>query len=316
MVKTTEQNNNKLRLAFMGTPDFAVAALQALIAAGHEVVCVYSQPPRPAGRGQAVQPSPVHIAAEVAGIPVRTPVSLKTAEAQAEFRALNFDVAVVAAYGLLLPQTILDAPRLGCLNIHASLLPRWRGAAPIQRAILAGDAESGITIMQMDKGLDTGAMWLKRAVPITTQTTATQLHDQLAELGADMIVEAINGITQGKLRAETQPETGVTYAAKLTREEGKLDWQEEAATLERKARALNPWPGVFFEAKGERIKVLETALVFDQKGMAGTLLDDQFTVACGSDALRLVQVQRPGRSAIDGAALLRGFAIKPGEKVI
>jgi methionyl-tRNA formyltransferase len=302
------------RLIFMGTPDFAVPALQALIAAGHNVAGVYSQPPRPAGRGQDVKKSPVHLAAEAKNIPVFTPKSLKNAEAQQEFKNLNADIAVVAAYGLILPKAVLDAPRLGCINIHASLLPRWRGAAPIHRALLAGDKESGITIMQMDEGLDTGAMLLKEKIAIMSTTTAQQLHDDLASLGAKMAVEAVAGLLAGKLTATPQPEKGVTYAHRLTREEGKLDWEEDAAVLERKVRALNPWPGVFFEAKGERIKILGAELA-DASGAPGTLLDARFAVACGKNALRLTRVQREGRGAMGGEAFLRGFAVKPGEKL-
>lgn len=302
-----------LRLAFMGTPEFAVPALHALRGAGHDVVAVYSQPPRPAGRGMAEQKSPVHLAAEEAGIEVRTPASLKSEEEQKAFAALNLDVAVVAAYGLLLPKAILDAPRLGCLNIHGSLLPRWRGAAPIQRAILAGDADTGITIMQMNEGLDTGDMWLMRSVPITTKTTATNLHDELSTLGAALIVEALEGIQNNRLQRKIQPTDGVTYAAKLNRDEGRLDWAEEAASLERKVRALHPWPGLFFETRGERIKVHAASLVMDKKGAAGTLLNDDFTVACGADALRLDVVQRQGKAKTDGASFLRGFTVKKGE---
>ncbi|MBK3802604.1 methionyl-tRNA formyltransferase [Azospirillum brasilense] len=311
-----------LRLVFMGTPDFAVPSLRALADAGHEVVCVYSQPPRPAGRGQQVQKSPVHRFAEERGIPVRTPKSLRNAEAQAEFAELKADAAVVAAYGLILPQPILDAPRLGCLNVHGSLLPRWRGAAPIQRAILAGDAETGITIMQMDIGLDTGAMLLKDAVPITAETTASSLHDALADMGARLIVEALDGLAAGRLTAVPQPEAGVTYAAKLTREDGRLDWTRDAAYLERQVRALTPWPGCWFDAPTptggvERIKVLKAepapASTNDaRKAAPGTLLDDRLTVACSDGAVRLTLVQRPGKAPVDGAALLRGFALPVG----
>ncbi|WP_353857987.1 methionyl-tRNA formyltransferase [Azospirillum formosense] len=314
-----------LRLVFMGTPDFAVPSLRALADAGHEVVCVYSQPPRPAGRGQQVQKSPVHRFAEERGIPVRTPKSLRNAEAQAEFADLKADAAVVAAYGLILPQPILDAPRLGCLNVHGSLLPRWRGAAPIQRAILAGDAETGITIMQMDIGLDTGAMLLKDAVPITAGTTASTLHDALADMGARLIVEALHGLAAGRLTAEPQPEAGVTYAAKLTREDGRLDWTRDAAFVERQVRALTPWPGCWFDAPTptggvERIKVLKAepapAPTNDaRKAAPGTLLDDRLTVACSDGAVRLTLVQRPGKAPVDGAALLRGFNLPVGTRL-
>jgi methionyl-tRNA formyltransferase len=302
-----------LRIIFMGTPEFSVGALRALREAGHEIIAVYSQPPRPAGRGQSLQKSAVHTQAEVMLIPVHTPLTLKNEEAQKIFADLNADVAVVVAYGLLLPVPIVRAPKMGCINIHASLLPRWRGAAPIQRAILAGDADSGVTIMQMDAGLDTGAMWLKRSVPITTQTTAGSLHDELSSLGANMIVEVLAGISSGGVTPTPQSEMGVTYAAKLMKEEGKINWQESAIEIERKIRGLSPWPGVFFESKGERIKVLEAKVVFGQHGAAGTLLSDDCTLACGEDALQLTKVQRQGRSVTDGAAFLRGFAIQRGE---
>ncbi len=310
-----------LRLVFMGTPDFAVPSLRALVEAGHELVCVYSQPPRPAGRGQQVQKSPVHRFAEERGIPVRTPKSLRNAEAQAEFAGLDADAAVVAAYGLILPQPVLDAPRLGCINVHGSLLPRWRGAAPIQRAILAGDAETGITIMQMDAGLDTGAMLLKHAVPITAGTTASSLHDDLAGLGARMIVDALAGLAEGRLTAEPQPEAGVTYAAKLTRDDGRLDWSRDAAFVERQVRALTPWPGCWFDAPAapggpqgtERIKVLKSEPApAGHHAAPGTVLDDRLTIACQGGAVRLTLVQRPGKAPVDGAAFLRGFALPPG----
>ena len=295
-----------LRLAFMGTPDFAVPSLQALIDAGHEIACVDSQPPRPAGRGHRLQPSPVQALAESLGIPVRTPNSLRPAEAQAEFAALGLDIAVVAAYGLILPVPVLQAPRLGCVNVHGSLLPRWRGAAPIHRALLAGDSETGITIMQVEAGLDTGPMLLKEAVPITAATTAAGLHDDLAALGARMIVAALDGLATGRLTAEPQPAEGVTYAAKLEREEGRLDWSRPAAELELRVRALNPWPGVWFESGGERVKVLAAEIVA-ASGAPGALLGEDFTVACGKNALRLTRVQRQGRAVVDGAAFLRGL---------
>lgn len=306
-----------LRVIMMGTPDFAVPTLRAIVDAGHQVVCAYSQPPRPAGRGQQVQLSPIHKAAEALGIPVRTPKTLRTAEAQAEFAALGADVAVVAAYGLILPQPVLDAPRLGCINVHGSLLPRWRGAAPIQRSILAGDAETGITIMQMDAGLDTGAMLLKEAVAITGDTTAATLHDALAALGARMTVAALDGLAAGTLTPEPQPADGVTYAAKLARDDGRLDWTHDAAFIERQVRALTPWPGCWFDlgpAQGnERIKVLAAEPAGEGAGTPGTLLDGRMTVACGDGrAVRLVRVQRPGKAPVDGEAFLRGFAIPPG----
>ncbi|MBI3419429.1 MAG: methionyl-tRNA formyltransferase [Proteobacteria bacterium] len=302
------------RLIFMGTPDFAAAALRALIEAGHQVVCVYSQPPRPARRGQELKKSPVHLAASAAGIEVRTPATLKSAEEQAAFKNLKADLAVVAAYGLILPKAILEAPCLGCINIHASLLPRWRGAAPIHRALLAGDTETGITIMQMNEGLDTGAMLLKQAIPINPTDTAKTLHGRLQDLGARMVVEAVKGLQAGKLKAEPQPKEGATYAARLTREEGKVDWSEDAEQIARKTRAFNPWPGVFFETKGERIKILEAQAV-PGEGEPGTLLNDTFAVACGAGALQLLRVQREGRAPMEGAAFLRGFSIKIGAKL-
>lgn len=308
-------SRRSLRVAFMGTPDFSLPTLKALAEAGHEIAAVYSQPPRPAGRGQKDRPSPVQAYAESRGWPVRTPTSLKTPEAQADFAALNLDVAVVVAYGLILPQAILDAPRLGCVNVHASLLPRWRGAAPIQRALLAGDDETGVTIMQMEAGLDTGPMLLKRSLPITAETSAQALHDALAELGAAMINEALAGLDGGTLSATPQPDEGVTYAAKLEKAEGRLDWYDSAAALERRIRAFTPWPGAFFEVEGakgrERVKVLQ-ADMRDESGAPGTVLDDQATIACGEGALRLVKVQRAGKAPMDAEAWLRGFDLPAG----
>ena len=303
-----------LRLAFMGTPDFAVPILEALRAAGHEIAAVYTQPPRPAGRGHQPQPSPVARAAAAAGIPVRTPAKLDAAEVKA-FRALVLDAAVVAAYGLILPPTVLGAPRLGCINVHASLLPRWRGAAPIQRALLAGDSETGVTIMQMDAGLDTGPMLLKEAVPIGPKATAQELHDRLAALGASLVVRALAGLAAGTLAAVQQPAEGVTYAKKLAREEGRLDWRKTAAELERAVRALNPAPGVWLQHGGERIKVLAAEIVAAASGAPGTVLDAALTVACGSGALRLTRLQRPGRAPMEADALLRGFAIPAGTRL-
>jgi methionyl-tRNA formyltransferase len=303
----------RLRLAFMGTPDFAVPGLAALVEAGHEIACVYSQPPRPAGRGHRVRPSPVHRFAEERGISVRTPRTLRGPEEQEAFRALDLDAAVVAAYGLILPRPVLEAPRLGCLNIHGSLLPRWRGAAPIQRAILEGDRETGITIMQMDEGLDTGAMLLREAVPIGPRTTASELHDTLAGLGARLVVNALDGLASGTLSPVPQPADGVTYAAKLHRDEGRIDWTRPMAAIDRQVRALDPWPGVWFDAGGERIKVLEAEPVPDAPRAApGTVLDDRLTVACGDGAVRARKVQRAGKAPVDGAAFLRGFRLPEG----
>jgi methionyl-tRNA formyltransferase len=296
-----------MRIAFMGSPDFAVPALRALHGAGHDIAAVYTQPPRPAGRGQKETPCPVHRAALDLGLDVRTPARVKRDTAQHEaFAALNLDVAVVAAYGLILPNAMLDAPKRGCLNIHASLLPRWRGAAPIHAAILAGDSESGVTIMQMDEGLDTGPMLLTEATPIGPGTTVQALHDALAGIGARLILRALAEDPP----AIPQPAAGVTYAPKLTKEDGRLDWTLPATALERRIRALNPWPGTFFSAGGEQIRIL-AARVEAGSGMPGTLLDNAGLVATGDGALRLLRLQRPGRAAMDADALLRGFALPP-----
>ena len=298
----------------MGTPDFAVPILAALLDAGHRVDAVYSQPPRPAGRGQREQLSPVQEFAAARGLPVRTPKTLRTPEAQAEFAALAADLAVVAAYGLILPKAVLEAPRRGCLNVHASLLPRWRGAAPIQRAILAGDTETGVTIMQMDEGLDTGSMLLRRALPITSATDAAMLHDALADLGARLIVEAVAGLEAGGLVATPQPAEGVTYAAKLAKDEARLDWSRPAVQLERAVRAFTPWPGAWFEQGGERFKVLAATVVdgVAASGSPGTILDDRLSVACGEAALRLDKLQRAGKAPLDAAQFLRGYPLPPG----
>lgn len=303
-----------LRVAFMGSPDFAVPCLRALVDAGHDVVCVYAQPPRPAGRGQKQRLTPVDEAAIELEIEVRTPRSLRDPEEQARFAALDLDVAVVVAYGLILPREILAAPRLGCVNVHASLLPRWRGAAPIQRAILAGDSESGVTIMRMDEGLDTGVMLLSRAVEITDETTGQSLHDGLSRLGADLIVPALAGLADGSLTGTPQPDEGVTYAKKLERDEGRLDFSRSAVELERLVRAFDPWPGAFFEHEGTRIKVL-AAEAFDigpVSNLPGTVLDPELTISCADGAFRPVRVQRPGKGPMDTDAFLRGFQIPPG----
>ncbi|HVH78714.1 MAG TPA: methionyl-tRNA formyltransferase [Stellaceae bacterium] len=295
----------------MGTPEFAATILDALIAAGHRIKAAYSQPPRPAGRGHRLQPSPVQALAEQYDIPVRHPTSLRDPEIQAEFAAFNCDAAVVAAYGLILPPAILQAPRLGCINVHASLLPRWRGAAPIQRAILEGDRETGVTIMQMDAGLDTGAMLLQRAVPIAPTTTAGELTDHLATLGAASIVAALDGLAAGELHARPQPETGVTYAMKLSRDEARLDWHLPAERLERQVRAFDPWPGAYFLVADERIRVLSAQIDTGLHAVPGTVLDEQLSIACGDGAFRPLRVQRAGRGAMDTAALLRGFPLPP-----
>jgi methionyl-tRNA formyltransferase len=302
-----------LRVAFLGSPDFAVPALEALHAR-HDIVCVYTQPPRPAGRGQAVTRCPVHAAAERLGLPVRHPASLKRdPAAQAEFAALDLDAAVVAAYGLILPQAMLDAPRRGCLNIHASLLPRWRGAAPIQAAVLAGDTESGITIMQMEAGLDTGPMLLREAVPIGPRGTAAALHDALAPLGARLVLQAL----ADDPAPQPQPTEGMTYAPKLTRADGALDWRQPAAVLDRRVRALNPWPGTWCTPHlpgwdDAPLKVLEAMpLPLDQAQPPGAVLDG-LVVACGEGALQLLRVQRAGRAPMSASAFLNGQRIPPG----
>ncbi len=305
----------RLRIAFMGTPDFALPALEALLDAGHDVCCVYTQPPRPAGRGHKEQPSPTHAFARDHSIEARTPSSLKSTEQEEVFQALKLDVAVVAAYGLILPQTFLDAPRLGCINIHGSLLPRWRGAAPVQRAIMAGDRVSGITIMEMEAGLDTGPMLLSEEAPIGTHATAGELHDQLAQVGARAIVSALAGLAEGTLAARPQPEEGVTYADKITKDEARIDWTLPAAELDCKVRGLSPAPGAWFEADGKRIKVLRAEPVDRNSTTPGEVLDDRLTIACGQGALRLHEVQREGKSVSDAGALLRGFPIPAGSRV-
>ena len=297
-----------MRLAFMGSPAFAVPALEALHAAGHPIAAVYCQPPRPAGRGKALTRCPVHAAAERLGLPVHTPARLRTDRAaQAAFAALDLDAAVVAAYGLILPQPMLDAPRRGCLNIHASLLPRWRGAGPIQAAVLAGDTETGITVMQMDAGLDTGPMLLRAAVPIGPETTAADLHDTLGAMGARLILRALD---EAPAR-QPQPGTGATYAPKLTRESGRMDWTRPTPELDRHVRGLVPWPGAWTTLDNEVLKVLQ-ARPEPGHGPPGTVLDPALLVATGSGALRLLVVQRPGRPAMPAAALLRGRPIPPG----
>ena len=298
-----------MRLIFMGTPDFAVPALSALIDAGHDLACVYSQPPRPAGRGHREQPSPVQLFAQEREIEVRCPVSLKTSEEQVDFAAFNADVAIVAAYGLLLPKAILIEPPLGCINIHASLLPRWRGAAPIQRAIIAGDTETGITIMQMDEGLDTGAMLRPGEVIIGEKTTASDLHDALATLGGELIVQVLSAEFPAPI---PQPEDGSIYAPKLDRAEGRVDWSESAALLDLKIRALNPWPGVWCEREGTRLRLLAATPVSAGIDEPGTVIEAPLTVACGEGALRLDRVQRAGKSAMMADQYVRGNPVAVG----
>jgi methionyl-tRNA formyltransferase len=303
-----------MRIAFMGTPDFSVPAFDALLAAGHEVVCVYTQPPRPAGRGQKERKSAVHVRAEAEHIDVRTPISLKDEEAQAEFRALELDAAVVVAYGLILPTPVLEAPVRGCINIHASLLPRWRGAAPIQRALLAGDSETGVTIIAMDEGLDTGPELLRAAIPINPEMNAGELQDALGELGARLIVEALAGVEAGLIAPTPQTEAGTTYAHKLERGEERIDWTNTSAEIERHIRGFAPWPGAWFEYEGDRIKVL-VAQTADGDGPPGEALDDGLMVACGDGAVRLLRVQRAGRGAMDAAEYLRGRSVAKGTRL-
>ncbi len=308
-----------MKIAFLGTSVFAVPALKALVEAGHDVVAVYTRAPQPAGRGQQERKTPVHELADELDLPVRTPASLKSDEAAAAFKALDLDAAVVVSYGHILPKSFLDAPVLGCVNIHGSLLPRWRGAAPIHRALLAGDAETGVTTMRMDEGLDTGPMLLAERTPLSAADTAESVHDRLAAMGATLIVSTLDGLMRKSIEAVPQPKEGVTYAHKLGREEGLLDWRRPAAELERKVRAFHPWPGTAFEApkeggEAERIKVLEAALAL-ASGAPGTLSvahDGYPLVACGSGALRLLKLQRAGKAAQSADAFLRGFALPAG----
>ena len=303
-----------LRLAFMGTPEFAVPALRAIVSAGHEVAAVYCQPPRPAGRGQKERPSAVQAAADALGLPVRTPARLRKPDEQAAFAALGLDIAVVAAYGLILPKPILDAPRHGCLNIHASLLPRWRGAAPIQRAIMAGDEATGITIMQMDEGLDTGPILLQESVPILGSLTAATLHDLLAECGARLILETIEAVETGTLQPRPQPDDGVTYAKKIDPADARIQWRDDAATIERKVRAFAPRPGAWFELDGTRVRLLGAGVVAGI-GEPGTVLDDRLTVACGEGAIKLLHLQREGKRPLDSEAFLRGTPVAKGTRL-
>ncbi len=292
------------RIIFMGTPEFSVPALRAL-AARHEIEAVYCQPPRPAGRGQAARESPVQAEAGRLGLPVLHPASLKTPEAQADFAALNADVAVVVAYGLILPRAVLDAPRLGCLNIHASLLPRWRGAAPIHRAIMAGDDETGISIMRMEAGLDTGPVLLRQALPIGAGDTTADLHDRLSGLGATLILQALDQLET--LQAVPQPETGVTYAAKIDKAEARVDWTRPAAEVDRLIRGLSPFPGAWCMAGGERIKLLRSRLATGS-GAPGQVLDG-LTIACGTGAVEITEAQRDGKRPVSAEEFLRGFRL-------
>ncbi len=301
-----------MRIIFMGTPEFAVPALAALHAAGHEIACVYTQPPRPAGRGKKLSPSPVQTEAERLGVPVRSPVSLRNAEAQAEFAALGADVAVVAAYGLILPQAVLDAPAHGCLNIHASLLPRWRGAAPIHRAVMAGDAETGVTIMQMEAGLDTGPMLHKVTVPVARKTTG-ELFGELGTVGAAAMVEVLANLAA--FPPEMQDDAAAIYAPKIDKAEAKIDWAQDAEVIERLMRGLAPFPGAWFELEGERVKLLLAEVVQGagvRSGNPGTVLDDDFTIACAAGAIRPLRLQRAGKPAMERGEFLRGRPVPAG----
>jgi methionyl-tRNA formyltransferase len=303
-----------LRLIFMGTPDFAVPTLKALHEHGHEIVAVYTRAPKPAGRGMKLQPTPVEQEARRLGIPVLTPITLKTPEAEAKFRAHNADAAVVVAYGMILPQVILDTPRLGCFNLHASLLPRWRGAAPINRAIMAGDTESGVMVMKMDAGLDTGDVAMAERLGVTDAMTAADLHDALAPLGGDLMVRAMGTLERDKLQLTRQSEAGVTYAVKVEKAEARIDWNRPARAVLRHIHGLSPFPGAWCEIRIEgepaRVKILRCELV-DGSGVSGDVLDDRLTIACGEGALRILELQRAGKGAMKVGEFLHGTALKP-----
>ncbi|MEM7567586.1 MAG: methionyl-tRNA formyltransferase [Pseudomonadota bacterium] len=300
-----------LRLAFMGTPDFSVPVLDALVSAGHEVAAVYTQPPRKAGRGMAVRPSPVQARAEALGLGVRYPASLKGEDEKAAFAALDLDVAVVIAYGLILPKAVLAAPRHGCLNLHASLLPRWRGAAPIQRAIMAGDAETGVCVMRMEAGLDTGPVCLQEAVPIGPDDTAGALHDTLSALSAKLIVPALTALEEGTLACESQPEEGVVYAQKIDKAEARIDWSQPGETVDRTIRGLSPFPGAWTEIEGTRLKLLGSR-IGKGGGPPGTVLSDDLAIACGTGAVRPTRVQPAGRGPMSVEEFLRGRPVPIG----
>jgi methionyl-tRNA formyltransferase len=302
-----------LRLVFMGTPEFAVPTLIELIGQGHEIAAVYTQPPRPRGRGLAPDASPVAKIATAHPIDVRTPASLKDAQTQREFAALGSDAAIVVAYGLLLPKPVLDAPRLGCFNLHASLLPRWRGAAPIQRAIMAGDIETGVMAMRMEEGLDTGPILMAERVTVGRKTYG-ELHDELARLGADVMSRALAALERGSADERLQAETGATYAKKISKEETRIDWTRPAREIDCLIRGLSPQPGAWSEARGERLKILY-AVPVEGSGKPGEILDERLTVACGEDALRLTHVQRAGRAAAGVAEFLRGFPLRKGDRL-
>jgi methionyl-tRNA formyltransferase len=301
-----------MRLAFMGTPDFAVPTLAELMGQGHDIACVYTRAPKPKGRGLAEEKSAVHKLAETAGIEVRTPASLKSDDELAAFGALDLDAAVVVAYGLILPKAVLSAPRLGCFNLHASLLPRWRGAAPIQRAIMAGDAETGVTVMRMEEGLDTGPMLMAERVAIGRKTYGA-LHEDLARVGASLMGRALSAIEHGMAQEQKQPEAGATYAKKIDKEETRIDWTKSARELDCLVRGLSPMPGAWFEVKNERLKVLYAEPIAGQ-GAPGEVLHG-LTIACGEGALKLLSVQRAGRAPMDADVFMRGFTLLAGARV-
>jgi methionyl-tRNA formyltransferase len=308
-----------VNIVFMGTPDFSVPTLDALIAAGHTVASVYTQPPRSAGRGQAERKTPVHQAADRHGLPVHTPLSFHDAETQAEFAACGADAAVVVAYGLILPQAVLDAPRLGCFNVHASLLPRWRGAAPIQRAIMAGDRETGVCIMRMEAGLDTGPVCLTARVPLPCGTTAGLLHDQLAALGGPLMCDALDAARRGELTCAPQPDEGITYAHKIDKSEARIDFDRPAEDVLNHIHGLSPFPGAWLELDGGaapiRVKLLAAERA-DGSGAPGAVLDDDFAIGCSDGAIRPVRLQRAGKGAVDRSAFLRGFSVAAGTQLV
>lgn len=304
-----------MRLAFMGTPPIAATCLAALHAAGHEIACVYSQPPRPRGRGQTLQPSPVHVLAEQLGLAVRTPASMKAAEEIEAFAALNLDAAVVVAFGQILVAGVLDAPRLGCFNLHASLLPRWRGAAPIQRAIMAGDPVTGCEVMRMTEGLDEGPVIAGATLRIDALETAGSLTERLAQAGAQLLVEAMTTVERGEAVEKPQVEDGLTYAKKIKPAEARLDWTKPAVEIDRQIRGLSPFPGAWFEHDGKRIKALLSE-IGDGEGQPGAILDDHLLIACGTGAVRLLRAQREGKAAQDAAEFVRGYPLRPGDRAV
>ncbi|MDB5643374.1 MAG: methionyl-tRNA formyltransferase [Hyphomicrobiales bacterium] len=307
-----------MRVVFMGTPDFSVPVMTEIVGQGHEIVAVYTRAPKPAGRGMDLRLSPVHALADKFGIPVFTPKTLRDADEQARFSALDADIAVVVAYGLILPKAVLDAPRLGCLNLHASLLPRWRGAAPIQRAIMAGDAESGVMVMRMEEGLDTGPVGMAERIAITPDMTAGELHDKLCVIGADLMARALAAASRESLQFTAQSDEGVTYAHKIEKAEARIDWSRDAQSLHNHVRGLSPFPGAFFEVdlgRGlERVKVLRARMA-EGRGAAGVLLDDALTVACGEGALQLLDVQRAGKGPMKAQEFLRGARLVKGAQL-